>query len=122
LIAYFNYDIKLVLCKTVRESDGLAMSSRNRLLNQNERKLAPIIFATLSMAKKLLKEKSIVDVKEWSATLLRQENLINFEYFEIVDADTLKPINYLHDARSILICTAMKIGNVRLIDNILVKN
>jgi pantoate--beta-alanine ligase len=122
LIAHFNYDIKLILCDTVRESDGLAMSSRNRLLNQNERKLAPIIFATLSMAKKLLKEKSIADVKEWSVNSFRRENLINFEYFEIVDADSLKPINSLHNADCMIICTAMKIGNIRLIDNILVKN
>jgi pantoate--beta-alanine ligase len=47
--------------------------------------------------------------------------LINFEYFEIVDADSLKPINSLHEADRAIILTAMKIGNTRLIDNMFVK-
>ena len=121
LISNFEYDIKLILCETVREFDGLAMSSRNMLLNEHERKLAPIIYETLSMAKKLLKEKSITDIKIWAADIFGRENLINFEYFEIVDADSLKPINYLEQAEHIIICTAMKIGNIRLIDNLFVK-
>lgn len=121
LIAYFNYDIKLILCETVRESDGLAMSSRNILLNQQERNLATIIFETMSMAKKLLRDKSIVEVKDWATNTFRRENLINFEYFEIVDADSLKPIYSLDEADRIIICTAMKIGNIRLIDNMFVK-
>ena len=70
------YDIKLILVETIRESDGLAMSSRNLLLNQEERKLAPIIFGTLSMAKKLLKEKSIAEVKDWAANIFRREKFI----------------------------------------------
>lgn len=121
LIEYFNYDIKLVLGETVRESDGLAMSSRNMLLNQDERNLAPVIFETMSMAKKLLKEKSISEVKDWAANTFSTEKLINFEYFEIIDADSLKPINSLNEANRIIICTAMKIGNIRLIDNMFVK-
>jgi pantoate--beta-alanine ligase len=121
MIAYYQYDIKLILCEIIREPDGLAMSSRNRLLNQEERSLAPIIFETLSMAKKLLKEKDIGEVKDWAINTFRTKKLINFEYFEIVDADSLKPINSLYEADSIIICTAMKIGNIRLIDNLFVK-
>jgi pantoate--beta-alanine ligase len=121
MIEFFMYDIKLILVETIRESDGLAMSSRNLILNRDERKLAPIIFSTLSMAKKLLKEKSIAEVKDWAANIFRREKLIIFEYFEIVDADSLKPINSLQQADRIIICTAMKIGNVRLIDNMFVK-
>lgn len=118
---HFKSDIRLVFCETVREKDGLAMSSRNMLLNPDERNLAPIIYRTLSMAKKLLMEKSIAEVKDWAQNTLRRENLINFEYFEIVDADTLKPIISLNEAEHIIICTALKIGNTRLIDNIIVK-
>jgi pantoate--beta-alanine ligase len=119
--AHFAKDINLILCETVRESDGLAMSSRNLLLDKDDRKLAPIIFKTMSMAKELLSEKSVAEVKVWAENVFNSENLINFEYFEIVDADTLKPINSLHMAEHIIICTAMKIGNIRLIDNLFVK-
>ena len=121
LIAHYHYNIQLIICETVRETDGLAMSSRNRLLNKEERNLAPILFETMSMAKKLLMEKSVVEVKDWAVNNFRREKLINFEYFEIVDADSLKPVNSLHEADRIIICTAMKIGNTRLIDNMFVK-
>jgi pantoate--beta-alanine ligase len=121
IIEYFGYDIKLKLCETLRESDGLAMSSRNILLNKEERQLAPVIYDTLVMAIKLLNERSVRDVKDWAINLFKTKKLVNFEYFEIVDADSLKPINFLYDADRIIICTAMKIGNIRLIDNMFVK-
>jgi pantoate--beta-alanine ligase len=116
----FNLSIKLNLCPVIREKDGLAMSSRNRLLTPEERQIAPVIYRTLYEASKSLKIKSLIEIKNKAEKRLRAYNLVNVEYFEILDAETLLNINFLEDANKILICTALKIGKIRLIDNILV--
>ncbi|MBN1795638.1 MAG: pantoate--beta-alanine ligase [Sedimentisphaerales bacterium] len=120
MVADLNMPLKIVVCPTVREADGLAVSSRNKYLSQEERKDAPLIYQSLSSAEKLIKsgqrqpEKIIEEVK----TVIGRSNLLQIEYIEIVDAETLERITRL--SGRILIAVAVKFGSARLIDNILV--
>ena len=120
MAAHFKFNIQLHICPIIRENDGLAMSSRNALLTAEDRKLAPVIYKTLQEARNLTKTLSIPEIKSRAQSTLSGYKLISFEYFEFLNADTFQPINILADANKIIICTALKIGKIRLIDNIFV--
>jgi pantoate--beta-alanine ligase len=120
IITAFGFNIKLVLCPTIREKDGLAMSSRNLLLTPMQRAIAPKIYETLTMAGKLLKTKAVEEVKTWAEKKLSGDDLMQLEYFELVDPETLAPVSGVVGNEGVLICAAVKTGNIRLIDNILV--
>lgn len=101
----------------MRESDGLAMSSRNLLLDSEKRKSAPLIFKTLNEASNKAHELSVQDLIRWViATINKDPNLV-VEYFSLVDSQTLQPISHWKDAISIIGCIAVKAGQIRLIDN-----
>lgn len=121
LISAHSYDIELVMCPIVRENDGLAMSSRNVHLNEEERKTAPLIYDTLIKAKNLLKEKSITEIENWAKERFSNEKIINFQYFEILNANNLLPLQTQNEAENIVICVSVKVGKVSLIDNILTR-
>lgn len=121
LISAHSYDIELVMCPIVRENDGLAMSSRNVHLNEEERKTAPLIYDTLMKAKNLLKEKSITEIENWAKERFSNEKIINFQYFEILNANNLLPLQTQNEAENIVICVSVKVGKVSLIDNILTR-
>ena len=119
LVSIQNFDIEIVGCPTVRENDGLAMSSRNALLTTEQRKIVPIISKTLFAAQN---KKSSFNVKELAAWVKNQVDshpLLEVEYFEIADATTLEPIEQWSDAEQSVGCIAVQVGDVRLIDNIL---
>lgn len=120
MVNYFNLPIKIVKCPIVREKDGLAMSSRNVRLNDSERKIAPVLYQQLLTAKNLLDKIPVDEIKEKAESELKKHGQISFEYFEILNANNLNSINDISDAKEILICVALKIGQIRLIDNILV--
>jgi pantoate--beta-alanine ligase len=117
MLLQLNSEIKLVMCSTMREKDGLAMSSRNVRLSAELRKKAPIIYKTLSKAKKMSVEKTPTDVKKWA---MKQISKPDFkpEYFEIVDGRSLQPIDDFGQTDFIVACVATWLGDVRLIDNI----
>lgn len=119
MIEILDFKIDIHLCPIIRESDGLAMSSRNQRLNTQERRLAPIIYETLTEAAILLQTNEPEYVKNWAKKNLSHYPLISFEYFEILDASNLSAISVLKNANNVIICVAVKIGNIRLIDNIL---
>jgi len=110
--------IEIVVCPIVREDDGLAMSSRNIRLTEKERRSAPLIAQTLFKLKDFQSGHSIKGLKEFAESQIRSEPLMNLEYFEIVDFDTLQPITKKEESKSAVACIAVKLGNVRLIDNI----
>ena len=120
LVETFGMDMELKLCPTIREKDGLAMSSRNLLLSEDERKVAPLLYETLTMAGKLLGVTETDKIKNQAEQRLKAEKIVNFEYFEIVDADSLEPVSSLENHRQVLIAVAAKVGKIRLIDNIIV--
>ena len=120
LVKDLSYNLKLNVCPTQRETDGLAMSSRNRNLTPEQRKIAPAIYKSLQKAVELLKNKnSSESVKLLIVNQLDNIEGINVEYFEISDFETLQPINELSEGKTAL-CIAAFMGTTRLIDNVII--
>lgn len=119
MVKQLKFDIEIIACKTIRENDGLAMSSRNVRLTADERKIAPLIFQTLNKVKEIATEKTPLELIEFAKKNISQEPKMDLEYFEIVDTETLLPINSFEKTKKAVACIALKLGAVRLIDNIL---
>lgn len=119
LVRDLNFDVEIIPCETVREDDGLAMSSRNRRLSSTARNVAFHVFASLKTAQgALLSGKTSDLVKneiDQYFTVLPQFTL---EYLEVVDFETFEPISVHNPKRKTAICTANYLEGVRLIDNI----
>lgn len=114
-----GFQIELHSCPTLRESDGLAMSSRNRNLTTEERAIAPHIFKGLSLAKSLLLSgRTPAEVKRAISAHFEQQPAFRLEYFEIVDAHSLQTIEAMADTGQTALCIAAHLGKVRLIDNV----
>ncbi len=111
--------VEIITCSIVREPDGLAMSSRNMRLTPSERKIAPLISKTLFKIKVLSDKKSISELRTLAEKEIQMETKMQLDYFEIVDAETLRPITNFSEAQHAVACIAVKLGTVRLIDNIL---
>lgn len=111
-------NIKMAL--TLREENGLAMSSRNARLSETEKNNGAIIYETLKNAASNIPNKSFMDIKEESIATLAKLPNSNIEYFEIVNAENLNIISKKDEASNYAICTAIWLNGVRLIDNILV--
>jgi len=108
--------VNIIGCKTIREDDGLAMSSRNKLLNNTERESASHIIRLLKKAKQLYKSSTLEETKK---NILKDALMIknlNLEYFEI--HDTSKLSGFLEQKKEIRAFIACKVGNIRLIDNV----
>lgn len=111
--------VEIISCPTVREPDGLAMSSRNIRLTPEERKIAPLISKILFKIKELQPKKTIAELKSYAEKEIASEPKIRLNYFEIVNSETLQPITDSSQAPSTIACIAVTLGKVRLIDNIL---
>ena len=120
MLEQMQSEVELIMCPIVREEDGLAMSSRNLRLKKENRILAPIISKTLNDAKAMIGEKTPKEIKEWALQTLQQPDF-KPEYFEIVDGISLQPIMNFKDSDFIVACTAAWAGEVRLIDNMILK-
>ncbi len=120
MVADLHMPLKIQVCPTVREDDGLAVSSRNKYLTPQERKDAPLLYESLQKAKQLIQagttdaEKIITEMKK----ILSRSEVLQPEYVEIVNAETLQPINPVIGPA--LIALAARLGSARLIDNILI--
>lgn len=110
--------VTIVGCPTVREADGLAMSSRNVRLTPAERAVAPLLAAALQQAKKMWPDNDAATVTKVVAEMLEAEPMIRPDYFEIVDADTLLPVA-AGQKKNAVACIAAYLGAVRLIDNMM---
>lgn len=120
LVQGLSFDLELVCFPTVREADGLAMSSRNKRLSEAQRQLAPQLYQALQTAAANLQQKPINAIKSEVAQQLQQEEEIKLEYFEIVDSLTLQPLQDVSGHDEVALCIAAFVGEVRLIDNLLV--
>jgi pantoate--beta-alanine ligase len=113
--------VKIISCPIIRETDGLAMSSRNQLLDPEIRKNAGIIFSTISKASEMAQHKEIPEIKVYVKSIIDNTPGFNVEYFEIADEETLAPLENKRNVRSgkkYFGCIAVKAGRIRLIDNI----
>ncbi len=117
LVKMQGLPIKIIPGETLREKNGLAMSSRNIHLSDNEREDALIISKTLFKVKELAQMMPVPELKNWAIANLTKKPAIELEYFEIADAETLQPI-VDHPASKMRAFIALKIGKTRLIDNL----
>ncbi len=122
MIQQLGLPVELVMVPTVREADGLAMSSRNVRLSEEQRMAAPMIFQTLSWAKTQLGTLPIAEIE--AEAMQRLSSLPDFrpEYFQIVDGRTLLPVVDPEGHEWIVACVASWVGEVRLIDNLELKS
>lgn len=119
LIRDLGFPVELVRCPTVREADGLAMSSRNRNLTPEEREQAPTLFRALTLARDLLlEEQSPSQAKAAVTGYFATRPGFRLEYIEVVNADTLQPAAEVLAPGQTAICIAAHLGKVRLIDNL----
>ena len=123
MIELMGSKTQIVKCPIMRERHGLAMSSRNERLSPKNREHAAWIYRTLTKAvsKGKFKTLDISSVEEWAKTQLEKAGGFEVIYFEMVDADTLQQVEHFGDAEQIIACTAVRIGDIRLIDNMFVK-
>ncbi len=119
MVKQLDISVEIIACPIIREENGLAMSSRNERLTKEERKKAGLIYQTLSEVKKLKDNRSIAELKAFVEFQINNEPIMNLEYFEIADVNTLQSLSNIKDAENAIACIALKIGEVRLIDNIL---
>lgn len=122
LVQDLSFDLELVAYPTIRETDGLAMSSRNRRLDAAARAVAPRLYRALQLAETLVREKAVspAEVQAAAADFLAEEPAIALEYLAVVDAQTLQPLTEWQPGHPVALCLAAHLGGVRLIDNIVV--
>jgi pantoate--beta-alanine ligase len=121
LVKDLNFNIRLIVRPTVRERDGLAMSSRNVFLSTEERRLAPMLYQALLAAQRAI-ETGVADPKTVQAMMrnvLEAQPAIRIDYLAICDPDTLEPLDRID--RQAVILGAIRLGSVRLIDNVLTR-
>lgn len=112
---------KVIPCPIIREDNGLAMSSRNLRLSEEERQAAGKIFATLKEgAEKVKAGQEVYAVQEWAMGKMKTAGF-RPEYFELIEPDSLNPLSEVKEGEEFVICTAAWVGPVRLIDNYWVK-
>ena len=120
MVADLNMPLKIVVCPTVRQPDGLAVSSRNQYLTDEQKKDAAYIYKSLQKAREMI-DAGITDcnaIISRMRTILNQAPSAKIEYVSIVDAETVQSADRI--AGKVLVAVAVRIGSTRLIDNILV--
>jgi pantoate--beta-alanine ligase len=111
--------IEIVTCPILREASGLAFSSRNTRLTEEQRVEAAKIYRTLFKARELTSKQTVQELKEWVITTINASPDLQVEYFDVVNGKTLQPISSWEDTDCIMGCIAVFCGKIRLIDNIL---
>ena len=121
MVRDLNMDIEIVGCPIVREEDGLAKSSRNTYLSEDERKAALVLSRSLKEGRKLVDagEKDAAKVKKTITDIIEKEALAKIDYVEVVDWNTLEPVEKIDGP--VLTAIAVYIGKTRLIDNFIVE-
>ncbi len=118
LVEKHNLPVNVIGCEIYRESNGLAMSSRNEILLPKYKKEAPFIYKTLRTAKAKFKNKSANKITKWVVKEFANNTLLELEYFIIADVNTLKPTQRKSRKKQYRAFIAVYAGKVRLIDNI----
>ena len=118
MVADLALDIEIVAVTTVREADGLAMSSRNTYLNPEERKQATVLYQALTLAQKLYSEgeRNAETIRQKMKALIQKQPLADIDYISIADAETLEELDVVKPPA--LVSMAVRIGGTRLIDNV----
>lgn len=118
LVSKYHIPVTVIGCKIHRETNGLAMSSRNERLKPEYKKEAPFIYKTLQAAKEKFGTKSANKVTEWVTKQFAKNELLELEYFIIADVETLKPVKRKSNKKTYRAFIAVYADDIRLIDNI----
>jgi len=118
LVKNYSIPVNIVGCKIHREANGLAMSSRNTRLTENQKKEAPFIYKTLKAAKKYFSTKSAEWVSKWVEKQFENNGVLKLEYFIIANVDSLKQIKRKTKNKKYRAFIAVYADEIRLIDNI----
>ena len=121
MVAQLALPIEIVECAIVRGEDGLALSSRNTLLDAAHRAAAPHIYATLRAAVAQSQEMAPARLKEWVTAEVERNPLLKVIYYQSVDARTMQEVAAWDDSPRIQGCIAVQAGDIRLIDNIRIR-
>ena len=123
LVKDLKYNVKIIIVPIVREKDGLALSSRNIYLSEEERKDAVVLNHSLLYARKLISKGTgnVIRILAGMKKIINHADSSDLDYVSIVDALTFLPVKKLIQGRKYYILVACRIGKTRLIDNILVK-
>ncbi len=118
LVNQIGCKIKIISCPTIRENDGLAMSSRNQILTQEERKKATLLYTSLIEAKKLMNSSNPVEIESNITKKFTNIEGVELQYFKILTDHSLSETKEINDKEKYRAFMACDIGKVRLIDNI----
>jgi pantoate--beta-alanine ligase len=121
MVKYFNIPIEIVTCPIIREDDGLAMSSRNIHLSADDREHALVLSKALTLVKNHFEVKSIAELETEARELISNTPGVQLDYFSIVNGTTLEPEQDKH-AENLVALVAAKVGETRLIDNVLLND
>jgi pantoate--beta-alanine ligase len=121
MVADLNMNLEIVALPTVREPDGLAMSSRNTRLNPEQRKAALVLYQALTLAQQLWSqgEKDAERIRQEMRALIQKQPLARIDYVSVADAQTLDELERVEP--SALVSLAVRIGRTRLIDNVVLE-
>lgn len=120
MVNYLHLNVQIVECPIVRENDGLAKSSRNTLLSESERKIAPAIYRYLKESIEFSKNHSLEETKSFVVDGINAVDGLDVEYYSIVDGNTLQDVSTWEDSNYIVGCITVYCGKtpIRLIDHI----
>lgn len=121
MVAQLGLDVEIVDCPIIRDTDGLARSSRNTLLTAEHRAAAPHIYEVLSAAVAKVGELTPAELKAWVTAEVDKNPLLKVIYFEAVNALTMQSVDSWNECERIQGCIAVQAGDIRLIDNIKLK-
>lgn len=121
MVKQLGLKVEIVDCPIIRDTDGLARSSRNTLLDKEHRAAAPHIYEVLSAATKKVGEMSPAELSEWVTREVERNPLLKVIYFQAVDALTMQQVHSWDESERVQGCIAVQAGAIRLIDNIKLK-
>jgi len=118
MVKQLKLPVKIVSCPVVRDSDGLAKSSRNVRLSKEQRESAPWIYKVLKEARSKVSIMNVQELKSWVESEINKNLYLKTQYFEIVDSETLMPVETWNQTNDRTGCVAVFCGDIRLIDEI----
>ena len=118
MVRSLDMPVVIVPCSTIREKDGLAMSSRNMRLTIHERNIAPHIYEVLCKVREKVGKLPVRELKEWAVKKIHENPEFNVEYLEIGDRETLMPLENWSLKERAVVFIAVYLGDIRLIDNV----
>lgn len=118
MVQQLNYPIEIIDCPIIREESGLARSSRNTLLTNEQRKKAALIAEVLTKSTTFAQNNSVAATISWVEDQFKGDTEFTMDYYEIVDGNTLQPITDWNESNFVVGCIAIYCGKIRLIDNI----